>query len=155
MLDFYEVWGKEILKKRIAIGVAVFFFLLSVFVFFSSIFLGGEKKTLEDYAFVYAVERFNYTPQSVERAYFSKYQYQPIGYQYLVEREIEEVKNLSLASFFKPTRIKVDENERKVVVEGVRITGKLRQNTLEDLEVKEVKITLRYNQHGFSVEKIE
>ena len=155
MLDFYEVWGKEILKKRIAVAVAIVSFLVSVGVIFSAFVFTGEEKTVEDYAFVYVVERFNYTPFDVEKAYFSRYQYKPIGYRYAVENEIEEIKKLRIVSFFKPAKIKVDQQRRIVKVTGLRITGKLKQNRIEDVEIRKTIITLRYSPQGFSVEEIQ
>ena len=155
MLDFYEVWGKEILKKRIAIAVAVISTFITLGVIFSAFIFSGEEKTVEDYAFVYVVERFNYTPFDVEKAYFSRYQYKPLGYRYTVEGEIEEVKRLKMVSFFKPTSIKVDEETRTVKVTGIRMIGKLKRNKIEDVDIRETTITLKYSPQGFSVEEIK
>lgn len=155
MLDFYEVWEKEIIKKRIAIGFAVVMFLVAVAVVFSAFVFTGEEKTIKDYAFVYVVERFNYTPYDVDKAYFSRYQYKPVGYRFIVEDEINKIKELSIVSFFKPLRIRVDRENRKVEVWGSRTTGRLKGSVMEGVTIRKVKIILTYNAKGFMVEKIE
>ena len=156
MLDFYEVWGKEVLKKRIA----TFFAFLFGFLFFFNLIWGflteAPPKTVEDYAYRYAVDRFNYLPSTVEKAYFSRYQYKFTGYDILVEKEIEEIRKFNLVSFFKPVQVRRDPRKKNTIyVKGIRVTGKLRGDRIEDVEMKVVTVVLRIAGKGFTVEKIE
>ena len=153
--DFYEVWEKEIWKKRIAIAFAVFF----AFLFFTGtvldFLLGGEEKTVEDYAFEYTVQALNYTPGTAREAFFSPLQYTYIGYEEVIAPALENIRRLRLVSFFKPTNIRIDREKKRILVDGWRVTGKLKGERIEDVKVKRVTVVLSVVKGKFVIEKIE
>lgn len=154
MLDFYEVWGKEILKKRIATFFAVLFGFLLLLDFVWSILTEVPSKTVEDFAYQYAVERFTYLPWNVEDAYFSRFQHTYPGYRVVAEQEIKEIKNLKLASFFLPRKVTRDKGNLVKVV-GTRITGTVENNAIQNIKTRTVIILLRaYALNRFEVEKV-
>lgn len=155
MLDFYEVWGREILKKRIAISVAFFFGFLLIGGFIYNLFTEVPPKTLADYAYQYVVDRFNYTPENVRSAYFSRYQYRFPGYDIVVEREMEQIRKLKLVSFFRPDKIRRDIQNRNILeVTGTRVTGRLEGGKIVDVNIARTVIILRAVGTNFTVEEV-
>jgi len=101
------------------------------------------------------VERFNYLPENVKEAYFSRYQYKFAGYDIVVESEIEQIRKLKLVSFFKPEKIKRDiKNKKLLKVIGTRITGRLESGKIVDMEIRKTVIILRAVGTRFTVEEI-
>jgi hypothetical protein len=147
-VDFLGLWEKEIWKKRIAIGFAVLFFLLFLFILLTS----GQKKTERDRVLEYIVCRLNYTSFDVDRAYLNcPYQYKGLGYDSATQAERNEIRSSGLTSFFHPMSIEYDLKERRWVVSGRRLV----MDRSGQVQVKDVRVYVVKSSGGFLVEKVE
>jgi hypothetical protein len=146
--DFLLLWEREIWKKRIAIGFAVLFFLMFLFILLTS----GEKKTDKDRVREYILCRLNYTSFDVDRAYLScPYQYKGLGYESATQAERNEIKRGGLTSFFYPMSIEYDLKENRWVVRGRRLI----MDNSGVAQVGEVRAIVVKSSGGFLLEKVE
>jgi hypothetical protein len=146
--DFLLLWEKEIWKKRIAIGVAVLFFLMFLFILLTS----GERKTDRERVLEYVLCRLNYTSADVDRAYLNcPYQYKGLGYESATQAERNEIRRSGLTSFFYPMSIEYDLKERRWVVSGRR----LMMDSSGAAQVKDVRVYVVRSSGGFLLEKVE
>jgi hypothetical protein len=146
--DFLLLWEKEIWKKRVAIGFAVLFFFLFLFILLTS----GEKKTDRDRVKEYILCRLNYTSFDVDRAYLNcPYQYKGLGYESATQAERNEIRRNGLSSFFYPMSIEYDLKENRWVVKGRR----LMMDSGGAVQVKDVSAYVVRSPGGFVLEKVE
>ena len=147
-VDFLLLWEKEVWKKRIAIGFAVLFFFLFLFILLTS----GEKKTDKDRVMEYILCRLNYTSFDVDRAYLNcPYQYKGLGYESATQAERNEIRRNGLTSFFYPMSIEYDLAGRRWVVKGRR----LMVDSSGQMQVREVRAIVVKSSGGFLLEKVE
>ncbi|HIQ48030.1 MAG TPA: hypothetical protein EYH58_00125 [Aquifex aeolicus] len=149
MIDFLDILEKEVWKKR-------FFAFLSFMLFIAlllSVIYRGERKSWKDKVKEYVVCRFNFTPNDVERAYFScPYRANFFGYEILAKKEIEALKRAKVFSWFYPE--KISKEKREIVVVGKRITGEWKGSEIKNVQVYRVKIKLGVKR-GYYVKSVE
>lgn len=104
MLDFVEVYAKQVMLRRIFLLVAVLLFVGMCF--FAILWLiSPSPKETEDFIKEYVYYRYNYDYNTVEKAYFNKLQYMPLAYREIVEPEINTVKKERIVSYFRINKI--------------------------------------------------
>jgi len=156
MIDFLEVWKKEVWKKRIF--AVLFLISLLAFLICLGYNLQVEKKTKSDKVYMYVVCRLNYLPtkKDLERAYFKcPYQAKFIGYEALMREEIETVRKMKLVSFFLPKKREIMFfSNGSIVVPGRRTTGVLEKDRIKNVKTERVFVCLKIYRKGLILEKV-
>ncbi len=93
-------------KIKLLFGVFAFIFgFVALFIFPLYLLLKDPAKSLKDYAVEYVYYRMNFTPETVNKAYYNPLQYQYPLYDEVVKDEIEFFRNKRVYQIFVPNTI--------------------------------------------------
>jgi len=111
--DFLDEYSKEVWKKKIYFRLTIFFAFLSL-VFAFLWLVSPYPKTKKDLVYEYITRRLNFSPDTIDHALSSPYEYKVYGNPF--EEEYKKwVKQNKIYSLFIPLEIKqIDRNTFKV-----------------------------------------